>query len=130
MGPFILAWLVGEGIIVFRTMRDGKKATGHYVPPGPGQLVWSSGLFVMLAVLAQSQNARPLATTLAVGFDIAAFLNLYNVGAAPLKVKWPPSLLPDTVIYPGTTAPGSGLAKVPGDLAELGGSGQGTGNFA
>jgi len=46
MGPFILAWLVGEGIIVFRTMRDGKKATGHYVPPGPGQLVWSSGLFV------------------------------------------------------------------------------------
>ena len=94
-----MAWLVGEGIIAYRTV----KKTG--APPGPGQLLWSSGVFVLLALLAESENARPLAITLAWGFDIAAFLNLSNIGTAemgtPTPILWPPPTLPPNVIFAG-----------------------------
>jgi hypothetical protein len=57
---------------------------------------------VLLALVAQSEKARPIAVTAAWGFDIAAFLNLYEVGiakASPLS-NWPPPLLPDTQTFP------------------------------
>jgi hypothetical protein len=57
--------------------------------------------------MAESEKARPLAVTLAVGFDIAAFMNLFSIGVAPIAVHWPPNKLPDTVILPGETPPGS-----------------------
>ena len=93
MGPFVAAWLVGEGIITWRAVKSSK------APPSPGQLLVSSGLFVMLALLAESQKARTLAVTLAWGFDIAAFMNLYKV-SANTGGTWPPALAPDTVIIP------------------------------
>lgn len=71
MGPFILAWMIGEGIIVYRAV------TKTHAPPVPGALLASSGLFALLAVVAESDRARPLAVALAYGFDIAAFMNLY-----------------------------------------------------
>lgn len=106
MGPLVAAWLVGEGIIIYRSVKNQK------APPGPGQLLLSSGLFVMLAVLAEAQSARKLAITLAWGFDIAALMNLWGTGGPKKTVnpgKWPPPPAPDTVIVPtsGTPSPGS-----------------------
>lgn len=97
MGPFIAAWLVGEGIIVYRSVKAYK------APPGPGQLLLSSGVFVMLGLLSEAQQARFLATALAWGFDAAAFMNLF--GAPPKaddkKAKlWPPATAKNTVIFP------------------------------
>lgn len=71
MGGMVAAWAVGEGIIIWRSVRK------NHTPPMPGALLWSSALFVMLALLAESDTARPLAVTLAWGFDIAALLNLF-----------------------------------------------------
>jgi len=111
MGPFIAAWLVGEGIIIYRSVRR------RHIPPGPGELMYSSALFLMLALLAESDKARPLAVTLAWGFDIAAFMNLYppvtgpSAGekGAPAQVKgWPPSLIPPTQVLPGAVSSGGG----------------------
>src|SRR5258708_34981181 len=74
MGAFIAAWLIGEGIISWRAIRQTK------APPVPGALLASSGLFALLALLAESEQARPLAVLLAYGFDLAAFMNLYPPG--------------------------------------------------
>ena len=99
MGAFVMAWLVGEGIIVYRSVKQQK------APPGPGQLLLSSGVFVLLGLLAEAPKARPLAITLAWGFDIAAFMNLFGTGGPPKAdtkaVGWPPNKAPDSVIIPG-----------------------------
>jgi hypothetical protein len=71
MGPFMMAWILGEGIISYRAV----KAT--HLPPVPGALLASSGLFAGLALLAESERARPLAITLAYGFDLVALMNLF-----------------------------------------------------
>jgi len=96
MGPFILAWLVGEGIISYRAV----KAQG--APPGPGQLLLTSGIFVLLGFLAESQKARPLAITLAWGFNAAALLKLFPLPKQGIRsaTPWPPNKAPDTVIIP------------------------------
>lgn len=97
MGPFILAWIVGEGIIIYRS------AWKQRIPPGPGQLLLSSGLFVMLGIMAEFESARKLALMLAWGFDIAAFMNLFPLPAADAetaKKNWPPGKASDEVIIP------------------------------
>ena len=91
-----MAWLVGEGIIIYRSVKLRK------IPPGPGELLLSSGVFVLLALLAESEKARPIAVTLAWGFDIAAFMNLGNI-ATPKNAAstgWPPPKAPDTITIP------------------------------
>lgn len=92
MGPFIAAWLIGEGIIVFRSVKQ------NHLPPVPGALLASSVLFAGLAVLAESDRARPAAVTLAYAFDLAAVLNLFPpvTGGGTSSAKGPP----------GTTAGG------------------------
>ena len=84
MGGLVAAWAVGEGIIIYRAIKQRK------APPMPGQLVATSALFVMLALLAESDRARGLALALAWGFDLAAFLNLAPAvitGASNLKTS-------------------------------------------
>lgn len=84
MGLFTLAWLIGEGIIVTRSVR------ANHAPPMPGALIASSGIFALLALLAESDTARPLAVALAFGFDLAAFMNFapsITGGGAPPKGK-------------------------------------------
>lgn len=89
MGGLVLAWLVGEGIIVYRSVKR------DHSPPIPGALLASSGLFVLLALLAEADSARPVATALAWGFDLAAFMNLFPpvtgatgaTGKAPTQVE-------------------------------------------
>jgi hypothetical protein len=71
VGLFTLAWLIGEGIIVTRSVRV------THAPPMPGALLASSGLFALLALVAESDTLRPVAVALAFGFDLAAFMNLF-----------------------------------------------------
>jgi hypothetical protein len=105
MGPFIAAWLVGEGIIVYRSVKNQK------VPPGPGQLLLSSGVFIMLALLAEAPSARRLAVTLAWGFDIAALMNLWGTGGPKASTgpsNWPPEPAAPSVIIPNSGTPAEG----------------------
>lgn len=104
MGAFVMAWLVGEGIIIYRSVKEQK------APPGPGQLLLSSGVFVLLALLAESKSAKNLAITLAWGFDIAAFMNIGNIATGKGGGAWPPSQLDDTTILP-TSTPTSSTKK-------------------
>lgn len=103
LGGFVAAWLVGEGIIVYRSVRAKR-------PPMPAALAASSGLFVILALLAEA--APTLAAMLAWGFDLAAFMDLFS--------RNPPKILGTLIPQAsggGNTAPGGGGApaqKTPG----------------
>jgi len=111
MGGLILAWLVGEGIVTYRTVKK------YHVPPSPGQLLYTSILFIGLAIIAQSEKARPAATIAAWGFDIAAFLNLYKpITDPPPEIAWPPAPIPDNRVFPTDT----GKAQAGGSLQEPG----------
>jgi hypothetical protein len=90
-----MAWLVGEGIIIYRSVKANK------APPGPGQLLLSSGVFVLLALMAEAKPARTLAIMLAWGFDIAAFMNVAQLGTTKGdSALWPPDQAPDDVTIP------------------------------
>jgi len=76
----ILAWLVGEGLMTYKDVKKNKR------PPLPAELLATSGLFVLLAIL--GEPAPKLASTLAWGFDSAAFLTLWdNPVSAAVKSK-------------------------------------------
>lgn len=80
MAGIALAWLIGEGIIVYRSV-----AREHHAPV-PGTLLASSGFFALLALLAEYRPARPAATLLAFGIVIAAWLQAPPVApAAPAR---------------------------------------------
>jgi hypothetical protein len=85
MGAFMVFWAIGEGIIIYRSVAKNHR------PPMPGELLASAGIFALLALLAESQSARPVAVTLAAGFDIAAFMNLFPpvTGPAPAQTSVP-----------------------------------------
>lgn len=68
MGGITLAWLIGIGIISWRSVNR------EHRPPMPGELLGASGFFALTAVLAEYPPARTAATLLAFGIDIAAFL--------------------------------------------------------
>jgi len=70
----ILAWLCGEGIMAYRTV------TQHHRPPLPGEVLGTSGAFVLLGLLAEVQPA--FAQLLAWGLVSAALLNLWPTNAA------------------------------------------------
>lgn len=73
MTSLILAWLTGEGLMIYR------QVTREHRPPLPAELLSTSGLFVLLALLAEAYS--PLANTLAWGFVLAAFLNFWPAKA-------------------------------------------------
>jgi hypothetical protein len=81
VGGLALAWAVGEGIVIYRQVRL------NHAPPIPGALLATSGLFVLLALLAQAEQARFLAAALAWGFDVAAFMNLFPAVTNTPKAK-------------------------------------------
>ena len=91
MAGITLAWLIGETIIIYRSV------TRQHHAPVPGTLLASSGFFALCALLAEYQRARPAATLLAFGVVLAAWLQ------APLVA--PAST--------GTGATGSGAASEP-----------------
>jgi hypothetical protein len=87
MPGVVLAWLAGEGIIIYRSYH-----TDHR-PPMPGQLLGSSMLYLALGLIGRAPNASFLAGAMAWGFTIAAFMQtpvpladlLYGKGAPAPK---------------------------------------------
>lgn len=75
-------WLVAEGIIVYRVI------SRQHRPPIPGELLATSGLFLLLGLLAI--GAPSLAVTMGVGIDIAAFMNLAGTGTIGQALSGPP----------------------------------------
>jgi hypothetical protein len=67
-GGIITAWLFGLGIIAWRDIRV------NHGPPIPAQFLGASGLFALLALVAEYPSATVAATAAAWGFDIAALL--------------------------------------------------------
>lgn len=93
----VMAWLIGEGIVTWRTAKHG-------APPTPGSLAAVSGFFVLLAILAQYPPAKGAAVGIAVGVDIAAFLQVLPGSSGPVNKTrtWPPAKISDpTVFLPG-----------------------------
>lgn len=70
MPGIVLAWLAGEGIIIYRSYKL------YHRPPMPGQLLASTGLFAALGLLGKNQETKFLAGALAWGFVIAAFYDV------------------------------------------------------
>jgi hypothetical protein len=117
MGGLVLAWLTGLGLYVYRQQKYMKDADGKpvHAPPQPGDIVKVSGVFALLALLAEIPDARQLAILLAWGFDIAAVMKLatvpkgYAVGSAP----WPPPIAPNNVVFPNGVASTPSAAPTP-----------------
>lgn len=102
MGGFMLAWLLGEGIVVYRWGKAG-------APPTPGALVLSSSFFALLGVVGSAyQPARGAVTLLAFGVDIAALLQVLPGTKVQAKTGWPPPVITDpTVLLPNGKAHGA-----------------------
>lgn len=87
MRGVILTWLIAEGIIIWRSVKV------DHGPPIPGMLLATSGLFVLLAVLAEAgPDAARVATLIGAGMDIAGLMKpgiLPGLGgpAAPATTK-------------------------------------------
>ena len=77
---------------------------------------------MLLALMAESGKLKPLATTLAWGFDIAAFMNLFGTGApkAAAGSSWPPGQVSSTVVFPGTSSSDVGTDLGPGTITNEG----------
>jgi hypothetical protein len=107
---FVLAWLIGEGIVTWRWVRNG-------APPTPGALLEVSGFFVLLALLHEYPPARTAATIAAYGIDVAAFLQI--VGKDPKQATgWPPLPINDpTVLLPAGASGGKVAAEGAGTLS-------------
>jgi len=98
MMPFFFAWAIGEGIIVYRWIKAG-------APPTPGALLVPSGLYLGLAIIAEADEVRPVATAFAFAVDLAVLLQI--VGKEPAQqTNWPPVLISD----PAVLLPGGGAA--------------------
>lgn len=120
MGGFISAWLVALGFNVWDhtahtlNKNNAESSTNFhvYAPPQPKQLFLISGLFAMLALLAEIPDAKRVATLIAWGVDIAYFAKIAQTGATaqPLEAHgtytayasgpWPPAVAPNNVIIP------------------------------
>ena len=83
MGGITVAWLIGEAIIIYR------QVSREHHPPVPGTLLASSGFFALCALIAEYPPARPAATLLAFGIDIAAYLEVPIVAGQPVKAQAP-----------------------------------------
>lgn len=70
MGGLILAWAVGEGIIVWRSV------VKEHHPPYPGQMLTATAIFALLAVVAEYEPARTAATAMAFGLDLAVLMQV------------------------------------------------------
>jgi hypothetical protein len=81
MGGLILAWAIGEGIIVWRS------TVKEHHPPYPGQMLTATAIFALLAVLAEYEPARTAATAMAFGLDIAVLMQVLPGSGATTTAK-------------------------------------------
>ena len=70
MRGVILAWGIGMGIIVYRA------AVKEHRPPVPGQMLAATGLFALLAVIADYEPAAGAAALFGFGIDIAVLMKV------------------------------------------------------
>ena len=110
---FLFAWAIGEGIIIYRWVKNG-------APPAPGALLLPSALFLSLAILAEYEPARATATAFAYAVDLAVLVQV--VGKEPKQATgWPPPKMQPTQIWPGgASAPATttaGTASTPASTA-------------
>lgn len=73
---FTAAWLFGMGLITWRYVAR------QHQPPIPGSMLAASGLFALLALVAEYQPAAGAAAAAAWGFDLAALLGLFPESVA------------------------------------------------
>jgi hypothetical protein len=81
MGALAIAWLLGEGLITWRS------ASELHMPPSPRQLLLASGLFVGLAVIAEYQPAKNVATAFAFAVDLAVLLQVLPGSGTSSSIK-------------------------------------------
>lgn len=113
MGGLILAWAVAEGIVIFRWGKAG-------APPTPGSLLAVSGFFALLGALAVYPPARPTASLIGVGIDIAALLQVLPGTQKIEGTGWPPPMIADpTVVIPPSAAAVAGQSAAAGFGAGL-----------
>ena len=95
----VSAWLAGMGIITWRFVAK------QHQPPIPGTLLSASGLFALLALLAESEAAAPAAVTLAWAFDLAALLNILpgELAGPAGPGKGTAAARPGATVYPTPT---------------------------
>lgn len=69
MRSITLAWLAGLGLLTARELQQVKR------PPAPGRFLAASGLYALLAVLADAApGTATAAAAVAWGFDLSLFL--------------------------------------------------------
>lgn len=83
MGPLILAWAIGEGIIVWRALYQ------EHQLPVPGNLLAATALFAGLAIIAEHEPARGAATLFAYGIDIAVLMQVLPGSGTKNEIKAP-----------------------------------------
>lgn len=93
------AWLFGLGLITYRSIAR------QHQPPIPGSMLAASGLFALLALVAEYQPAAGAAALIAWGVDLAALLNVLPGGLfGPVQGSGTTRRLPTgTGQAPGTT---------------------------
>ena len=105
------AWLFGLGLITYRSI------SRQHQPPVPGTLLAASGLFALLALVAEYQPAAGAAALAGWGFDLAALLNIL-----PGSLAGPPpaAAVPTGAQAAAATAPFTGTVQAPGTTTAAG----------
>lgn len=122
MGLFVLAWLTGEGIIAWRSVSQ------QHMPPSPREMIVASGLFALLALLAEYEPAKFVATAFAWGVDIAVLMQVLPGGTDPItasqgKSGWASiGTAGNTVVIPDGTAASAITAATTSATSSGGGS--------
>lgn len=123
MGGFLIAWLVGLGLSVAQGVHEWKVSTGSSqafpltyaspLPVKPGQILIASGIYVALAIIAESQSMHNIAVLTAWAYNTAIALKWAqnysteksNKIAANGSAYWSPPAASSTSLFPsGTTA--------------------------
>jgi hypothetical protein len=137
MGAFLIAWLVGLSLHIAQGAREWKISTGkpnHFpltfaspLPPKPGQILTASGIYIGLAILAESKSLHGIALLAAWGYNTAIALTWAqnysteqaNKVQANGSVFWNPPVTASTNLFPtgagaGPTAASASAPTTPG----------------
>lgn len=127
MGGFLIAWLVGLTLSVAHEVygyKVDKASNLNPLPVKPGRVLVASGIYVGLAILAESPSFRSTATLMAWGYNVAIGLKWSSeysanqaqskkypgtLGAASGSSFWNPPVASSDVLFP--TGKSSSAAK-------------------
>jgi hypothetical protein len=104
MSNFLIAWLVGLSLSIAHEIymyKVDEPSNANPLPIKPGRVLIASGIYVGLAILAESQSFQSIAVLMAWGYNAAIALKWaqeYSANKAQVKA------------YPGTAGAASGTA--------------------